>query len=304
MIEPTFQIKVEKETDTFGIFSLEPLQRGYGQTLGNALRRVLLSSLPGAAITRAKIAGTKHLFSTVKGVKEDMVELTLNIKKIRVAYSGEKPIKITLSKSGPGPITAGDFELPAEVKILNKSLILGNLADKTSHFKGDFWVESGYGYVPFEERPSDEIGIISLDAIFTPVQRVNYKVSATRVGRVTNYDKLTLEITTDGTISPKAALDYSARKLTAFFTQVYEPKVNSLEEPVAVKPATEEENLTVEELGLPTRIVNALLKVGIKNVADLKQIGSKKLSKVKNLGGKSLKIIEAALVEKGINFED
>ncbi len=305
MIDPTFQVKVEKESRDFGVFILEPLQRGYGQTLGNALRRVLLSSLPGAAITKAKISGTKHLFSTLKGLKEDIVEFTLNIKKIRLAYSGDKPVKISLSKTGPGPIVAGDFEVPAEVEIINKDLVLGNLSDSSSHFKGDFWVESGYGYVPFEERPSEEIGIIPLDAIFTPIKRVNYKVSATRVGRVTDFDKLTLEIITDGTIKPKDAFIFAAKKLTAFFTQVYNPKEVLVDEELPERQTDgQEESLTVEELGLPTRIVNALLKVGVKNVAELKQIGSKKLSKVKNLGGKSLKIIEAALVEKDIRMEE
>ena len=305
MIEPTFQLKTEKESANLGVYTIEPLYRGYGQTLGNGLRRVLLSSLPGAAITKVKINGVKHLFSTLKGLKEDIVEFTLNVKKVRVAYSGEKPIKITLSKKGPGPITAGDFETPSEVKILNKDLVLGNLSDSSTNFKGDFWVESGYGYVPFEEKPSEEIGVISLDAIFSPVFRVNYKVSATRVGRITNYDKLTLEIMTDGTVSPKDALIYSAKKLTAFFTQVFDPKQVVVEEDLSPKEVKdEEENLTVEELGLPTRIVNALLKSNIKNAADLKKTGAKKLSKVKNLGGKSLQFIEEALSEKDIKLNE
>lgn len=304
MIEPTFQVKTEKETETFGVFILEPLQQGYGQTLGNSLRRVLLSSLPGAAITKVKIAGVKHLFSTLKGLKEDIVEFTLNLKKVRIRYNGEKPIKLTLSKTGLGVITAADIETPAGAEILNKDLVIGNLADSSSHIKGEFWIESGYGYVPFEERESEEVGVIPMDAIFTPVKRVNYKVSSTRVGRMTNFDKLTLEIWTDGTISAKEALLAAAKNLTAFFTQVYTPKLG-VEEAVLTKSSkNEEEMLTVEELELPTRIVNALLKVGIKNVGELKEAGGRKLSKVKNLGGKSLKIIEAALVEKGIKLEE
>lgn len=305
MIEPAFQVKTEKETETFGVFILEPLRQGYGQTLGNSLRRVLLSSLPGAAITKVKISGVKHLFSTLKGLKEDIVEFTLNLKKIRVRYNGEKPIKLTLTKTGPGVITAADIETPASAEILNKDLVLGNLADSSSRFKGEFWVESGYGYVPFEERESEEVGIIPMDAIFTPIKRVNYKVSSTRVGRMTNFDKLTLEIWTDGTISAKEALFASAKNLTAFFTQVYTPKIRVEEEAVLTKGSkNEEEMLTVEELELPTRIVNALLKVGIKDVNELKEAGGRKLSKIKNLGGKSLKTIEAALIEKGIKLEE
>ncbi len=305
MITPTFQIKKEKETADFGVFILEPLQQGYGQTLGNALRRVLLSSLPGAAIIQAKISGVKHLFSTLKGLEEDIVEFTLQVKQVRIKYTGEKPVKISLDKTGPGEIKAADFELPAGVEIINKDLVLGTLADKTSRIKADFLVESGYGYVPSEERGEAEVGIIPLDAIFTPVQRVNYHVSATRVGRVTNYDKLTMEIWTDGSISPHTALMEAGKTLTAFFDQVINPKKLEAKEAVLEgKPLNDESTLTIEELELPTRIVNALLKVGIKNVTELQKAGRKKIAKIKNLGGKSLKIIEAAVVEKGIQLED
>jgi DNA-directed RNA polymerase subunit alpha len=304
MILPTFQIKIEKESTDFGVFTLEPLQQGYGQTLGTALRRVLLSSLPGAAIVQAKISGIKHIFSTLKGLEEDVVQLTLNLKKVRVKYSGDKPVKITLDKTGPGVMTAEDFEVPAGVEIINKDLVLGTLADKTSRLRGEFLVEAGYGYVPFENREGREIGVIPLDAIFTPVQRVNYHVSATRVGRVTNFDKLTMEVWTDGTITPKEALLEAARTLAAFFEQVINPKEVTEEMPAGERAMTEESSLSIEELELPTRIVNALLKVGIKNAADLQKAGRKKVSKIKNLGGKSLKIIEAALAEKGIILED
>jgi DNA-directed RNA polymerase subunit alpha len=304
MISPTFQIKIEKEDANLGVFTLEPLQQGYGQTLGTALRRVLLSSLPGAAIVQVKISGIKHIFSTLKGLEEDIVQLTLNLKKVRVKYSGDKSVKITLDKMGPGVVTAADFEVPAGVEIINKDLVLGTLADKTSRLRGEFLVEVGYGYVPFESREGGEIGVIPLDAIFTPVQRVNYHVSATRVGRVTNFDKLTIEVWTDGTIAPKEALLEAARTLAAFFEQVVNPKEVAEEMLAGERVMTEESSLSIEELELPTRIVNALLKVGIKNAADLQKAGRKKVSKIKNLGGKSLKIIEAALVEKGIILED
>ncbi len=305
MITPNFQVKTEKEGSEFGVFVIEPLQQSYGQTLGTALRRVLLSSLPGAAITQAKISGVKHLFSTLKGLKEDIIEFTLNVKKVRLSYSGDKPVKISLEKTGPGVITAGDFVTPSSVEIINKDLVLGNLADSSSRLRGDFWVEAGFGYIPFEEREPAEIGTIPLDATFTPVQRVNYQVSATRVGRVTNFDKLTLEIWTDGTISPKDALIEAAKVLTSFFSQVVNPKVEVGEkEEKVVGKKSEDLSLTVEELELPTRIVNALLKVGIKNVGDLKEAGGKKLSKIKNLGGKSLKIIEAALGTRKIQLDD
>lgn len=306
MITPSFQFKIEKETEDYGLFVFEPLEQGFGQTLGNSLRRVLLSSLPGAAIVQVKISGVKHLFSTLKGLKEDVVEFTLNLKKVRIAYKGDKPVKITLDKTGPGPVTAGDFEVPTGVEIINKDLVLGNLADKSSRLRGEFMVEPGYGYVPVEEKPEGgEIGVIPLDAIFSPVVRVNYHVGATRVGRVTNFDRLTLEVWTDGTIGPRQAVLESAKILTAFFDQVVNPREIEEEEEVGEEEvAGSEASLTVEELELPTRIVNALLKVGIKNVGDLQKAGKKKISKVKNLGGKSLKIIEAALADRGIEFED
>ena len=306
MIKPTFQLKIEKDLADFGVFTLEPLQPGYGNTVGNALRRVLLGSLPGAAIVQVKISGVKHLFSTLKGLKEDIVEFTFNLKKVRISYKGDKPVKITLDKLGPGLIKAGDFKTPPSVEIINKDLILGTLADKSSRIKGEFLVETGYGYVPLEEKePTGEIGIIPLDAIFSPIRRVNYHVGATRVGRVTNFDKLTLEIWTDGSISPKDALLEAAQTLTAFFDQIVNPKEVTKEEKIPAKEKVSEESLlTIEELELPTRIVNALLKVGLKTTGDLQKAGRKKIAKVKNLGGKSLKIIEASLVERDITLED
>jgi len=303
MIIPTFQIKTEKETPDFGVFVFEPLQQGYGQTVGNALRRVLLNSLPGSAIFQAKISGAKHLFSTVKGMKEDVVELILNLKKVRLSYAGDKPVKITLDKVGPGQVKAKDLKTPASVKIINKDLVLATLADKNSRLKAEFLVKSDYGYVPFEERETQELGVIPMDAIFTPVQRVNYHVGATRVGRMTNYDKLTLEVYTDGTISPKEAIVESAKILTSFFDQVVNPKVVK-EKAEEKEEVSEESLLTVEELELPTRIVNALLKSGFKTIGDLQKAGKKKISKIKNLGGKSLKVIEAALGNKGIVLQD
>jgi len=306
MIKPTFQLKIEKGLADFGVFTLEPLQPGYGNTVGNALRRVLLGSLPGAAIVQVKISGVKHLFSTLKGLKEDIVEFTFNLKKVRISYKGDKPVKITLDKLGPGLIKAGDFKTPPSVEIINKDLILGTLADKSSRIKGEFLVETGYGYVPSEEKePTGEIGVIPLDAIFSPIRRVNYHVGATRVGRVTNFDKLTLEIWTDGSISPKDALLEAAQTLTAFFDQIVNPKEVTKEEKIPAKEKVSEESLLIiEELELPTRIVNALLKVGLKTTGDLQKAGRKKIAKVKNLGGKSLKIIEASLVERDITLED
>jgi len=304
MINPIFTIKSEKETANFGIFVIEPLQQGYGQTLGNSLRRVLLSSLLGAAVTQIKISGVKHQFTSVPGLKEDVVELILNIKKIRVKYSGDKPQKMVVEKTGPGTVLAGDIELPPGVEIINKDLVLGSLADKKSRLKVEMVVETGYGYSPSEERSSTEIGVIPVDAVFSPVLRVNHHISATRVGRVINWDKLVLEIWTDGTISPQKALIESANTLLDFFHQVINPKE---EKAVVSKEETlpkEILEMSVEELELPTRIANSLSKGGMPTMADLIKAGKKKISKVKNLGAKSVKIVEAAIKEKGIELPE
>lgn len=301
MIIPNFTVVADKETADYGLYIIEPLRQGYGQTLGNALRRVLLNSLPGSAVTSVRIDGVKHLFSTVKGLKEDVVELSLNLKQIRFTVSGDKTATVSLNVAGPKEIKAKDLECPAGVKVANPDLVLGHLADKTSKLKLELTVDSGYGYVTVEEQEaSGEIGSIQLDAVFSPIQRVNYFVGATRVGRMTNFDKLTLEVWTDGTIAPRFALDSAATTLTSFFDQIIHPKI-SKDEAVA-KPVVKNENLslTVEELELPTRIVNSLIKAGIKDVSELLATGKKKLSTIKNLGGKSLKVVEAALADKGI----
>jgi len=304
MLEPMFQIKVEKQTETEGVFILEPLEQGYGQTLGNALRRVLLTSLPGAAVTFVKIAGVRHQFTTIPGLKEDVVELILNIKKLRLKYNGEKPVKIVLSATGPGEVKAESIETPANVEIVNKDLVLGTLADKKSKLEIEMTVECGLGYSPFEERKSEVLGVIPIDAIFSPILRVNYRVESTRVGRMTNFDKLILELTTDGTISPLEAVKEAAKILVAYFNQIIEPKEKRGGEEKKTEISPEALKLTLEEISLPVRIVNALEKAGYKTVADLISASRQEITKVKNLGAKSLKIVEAALKEKGISLPE
>lgn len=302
MSQPIFQIKTEKQTKNEGIFVLEPLEQGYGQTIGNTLRRVLLTSLPGAAVTFVKIGGVRHQFTTIPGLKEDVVELILNIKKLRIRYDGDKPIKISLSATGPGEVKAQDIKTPANVEIVNKDLVFGTLADKKSKLQVEMTVEKGFGYSPFEERKSETLGVIPVDAIFSPVLRVNYKVEATRVGRMTNFDKLILEVLTDGTISPLEAVKESTKIIISYFEQIVEPKKPKVEKKEKIRISPEVLKLMVEELSLPTRIVNALEKAGFRTVEDLISSSRNEIAKVKNLGAKSMKIIEAALSEKGVDF--
>jgi DNA-directed RNA polymerase subunit alpha len=303
MIEPTFSIKSEQENATFGRFIIEPLEQGFGHTLGNSLRRVLLSSLPGAAITQIKISGAKHKFSTLEGLSEDIIDLILNLKQVRFKYEGSKPVKLELEKSGPGEVKAGDIKTLANIQVTNKDLLLANLADKKSKIKVEMTVENGFGYQLAEANKENKLGLIPLDAAFSPVKRVNYQVEATRVGKKTDLDKLVLEITTDGTIKPKEALKSSAKILIAFFNQVVNPKKIEVKEKPESPIYGEAIKLTLEELDLPTRIVNALRKSGYGTVFDLLGIKPDDLARIKNLGEKSIKTVQAALAKKDVKWE-
>lgn len=298
--EPRFQIKKVKQTKDFGRFVIEPLQQGYGQTLGNSLRRVLLTSLSGAAATKMKVSGAKHKFSTLQGLKEDLIELTLNVKQLKVKYEGRKPVKLKLEAAGPGSVKAGKIKVPAGVEIINPDFVLANLADKKSKLKMEITVERGSGYLPAEAQEADKLGVILLDASFTPVRRVDYRIETTRVGREADWDRLILEIFTDGTIKPLEALKEAAKILTGFFQQVVSPKKVSPKEKKAAPALTEVMKLTVEEMDLPTRIANALRKGGYGTAADLAAASDASLMKVKNLGEKSIKIVKVALAKKGV----
>ncbi len=302
MSEPNFQIKTEVEEKGYGVFVMEPLEQGYGQTLGNSLRRVLLTSLPGCAITSVSIEGVKHQFSTLAGLKEDVTELMLNLKKVRLAIEDSESVSLTLSKKGPGMVTAGDIEVPAGATIVNPDLVLGTLADKKASLELTATAERGYGYVQAEEKHLDTVGVIPVDALFSPVVRVNYRVEATRVGRMTNLDRLVMEIWTDATIAPIDALKQAAKVLVSYFLQVYEPKAQGVQENVAVTPTISDEilKMRIEELDIPTRIVNAFANGGIETVGQLLGTPRTELMKIKNLGVKSLAIVEEKLREKGV----
>lgn len=307
MDHPTFQIKTEEESNSSGVYFIEPLPEGYGNTLGNSLRRVLLTSLPGAAITTVKMGGVKHQFTTLEGLGEDIVEFVLNLKKVRAKYRGDKPARLSISKKGPAEVTAGDIECPAGVEILNKDLVLAHLADNKAKLEAEMTIESGVGYSMADERKSDVIGLITIDALFSPVTRVNYKVEATRVGRMTNFDKLIMEISTDGTTSPMGALKEAAKILQSYYQQVVSPVVpaqSAAPSSSTTGSAGDQEvlKMTVDELDLPIRIANALRKAGIETVADLVSTPRAEIAKTKNLGEKSLKVIELSLKDKGIEL--
>lgn len=303
MVNPNFKFETVNEEKGYGKFVIEPLEQGYGHTLGNALRRVLLTSLPGAAVTKIRIDGIKHQFSSLEGLKEDIVEFILNVKKIRLQLHGTGPVELKIKAVGPGKVTAKDIEESADVEISNPDLYLGTLTDKNHKLNATLTVESGFGYSLAEEREKEGIGIIPIDALFSPVIRVNYKVEATRVGRATDLDKLNLEIWTDATVEPRATVKEAAKILVSYFMQVYEPKVHSEDvADVVVTPVISEEvlKMTIEELDLPTRITNSLRSGGIETVGQLLGTPRRELLKMKNLGAKSISLVEEKLREKGV----
>ncbi len=307
MNEPMFEIKEEESQKNYSKYVISPLEQGYGDTLGNALRRVLLTSLPGAAISTVRISGVKHQFSTLKGMKEDVVEFLLNLKKVRFSLEKspkgeEKPIKATLSVKSSGEVKAKDIKVPAEVKIANPEFVLAIL-NKGSKLEAEMEITTGVGYSPSEDREKGPIGQIPLDASYSPIVRVNYKVEETRVGRLTNYDKLILEVWTDGTTSAKEAIKTAAKILVSYFNQVVSPKkVVKEEKAEVVDTLGPVGKLSVEEIGLPTRVANALVKAGYETVEQLVNAKKEDLVKVRNLGEKSIKIISVALAEKGATF--
>ncbi len=307
MTQPTFKVKEEKLTEDYGEFIIEPLEPGYGHTLGNALRRVLLVSISGAAVTSIKISGVKHKFSTVPGLKENVIDFLLNIKGLNFRLLNSKTSSvIKLSVKGEKEITGKDLQLPEDVEIVNKDHYLGTISDKKAKLDMELTVEKGFGYSLAEERKISTLGVIPTDAIFTPVQRVNYEVSATRVGRQTNLDKLTLKIWTNGVIAPKDALEQAAKILASYFFQVYEPKITTQVD-VEVTPTGIPEavlKMTVDELDLPTRIYNSLRNGGIETIAEILEKPKKELASMRNMGGKSISVIEEKLKEKGVDLQN
>ncbi len=306
MNRPTFQVKEEKKENGYTQFVIEPLEPGFGHTLGVALRRVLLTNIEGAAVTSVKIDGVQHMFSTLTGLKEDIIELIFNIKTLRVKLpEGVSSAKLILEKTGPGDITGADVEGKDGAEIVDPKHYLGNLADKKAKISVEMTVEKGFGYSLAAEREITTVGVIPIDAIYTPVTKVNYKVEPTRVGGQTNYDKLILEVSTDGSVDAKEAVDTASSILVSYFKQVYSPDQEDSESVVASgesKVKQVGEDVTVDELDLPTRIYNSLKNAGMETVADILNTPRKELMAYRNLGAKSLSIIEEALDKKGIEF--
>lgn len=306
MTEPSFKIKEEKKRDNYSEFHIEPLEPGYGHTLSTALRRVLLTSIPGVAVTAVKISDVKHKFSTIPGLKENVVDFLLNIKGLNLRMAdGKQSATISLSVKGPKAITASDLELTDGIDVVNKDHYLGYLSDKKAKLDMELTVEKGLGYSLAEERKVSTLGVIPTDAIFTPVQRVNTSVEATRVGRQTNLDKLVLSVWTNGVVTPREAVDEAAKILSSYFFQIYEPKstMPATEAPMMRSTVSDDVlKLTIDELDLPTRIYNSLRNGGIETLGQLLETPRKELISMRNMGGKSIAIVEEKLKEKGISL--
>lgn len=293
----------------YGKFVIEPLERGYGTTLGNSLRRVLLSSLPGAAVTSFKMDGIAHEFSTIPGVLEDTTEMILNIKQIVIDYKGNERKTLHLLAQGPANVTAGDIETDAEVTILNPTLHLATL-DDDGKLDIEFTVERGRGYVNADQQPiktEEIVGLLPVDSIYTPVIKVNYTVEPARVGKRTDYDKLLLEIWTNGSISPSEAISLSARILMKYLELFTEIDDTYAEVPILVEKEEEKRDkvldMLIEEMELSVRASNGLKRASINTVNDLIGKTREEMSKIRNLGQKSLEEIERKLNELGFSFK-
>ena len=305
--KPRIECIDSQEDVSYGKYIVEPLERGYGTTLGNSLRRILLSSLPGTAATSIKIAGVQHEFSTVPGVKEDVTEIVLNVKKIIVKLHCQGTKTVYIDAAGECEVTAGDIKADGEVEILNPEQHICSLGPDAS-FNMEITLSHGRGYVPSDKNktPNMPIGTIAVDSIYTPVYKVNYTVENTRVGNMTDYDKLTLEVWTDSTISARDAVSLGAKILSdhlSLFT--------NLSETVASKPTMAEKaethrdkvlEMTIEELDLSVRSFNCLKRANINNVEDLISRTGEDMMKVRNMGRKSLEEVQNKLAMMGLSL--
>lgn len=283
-------------------FEVTPLQEGYGVTLGNALRRVLLSSLEGAAVTSIQINGVFHEFSTIENVKEDVTQIVLNVKKLRLRSFARHALTLKLVKRGAGPVTAADINESADVEIVNPELVLLTLDSDSGSIEMDLTVETGMGYRPAEHTEEMPIGVIPVDAIFSPVRRVNYQVEKTRVGQMTNFDKLSLEIETDGTTTAQAALSEAAEILVREFSRFAEigrPAAAGGAEEVPAAPSANLLDAPIEELDLPMRAYNSLKRNSITKIGQVLSLSDEEFLRMRNFGQKSLDELKERLALRG-----
>jgi DNA-directed RNA polymerase subunit alpha len=306
---PELNLEEEESDETFGRIVAEPLEAGFGVTIGNALRRTLLSALPGTAITAVRIDGVEHEFTTVPNMKEDIVEFLLNVKDIRIRSLTDRPGKMYLEASSQGPVTASQIEQTADYEIVNPELHLATLEGDKARLSVEFTVEHGRGYVPAGTSDGLAIGVIPVDAIFSPVRRVNYRVEHTRVGQVTNFDRLVLEVWTDGTISARDAVSHAAEVLAeqfAIFSRLGRPQPTMVGRGLGSGSALAPDryNTPIEDLNLSVRAYNCLKRSGLMTVGAVLEKNEEELLALRNFGRKSYDELRDKLISMGFLSED
>lgn len=306
--------KIIEETEFKGVYEIEGLYPGYGHTLGNSLRRVLLSSLPGAAISTVKISGVEHEFSTIEGVKEDVINILLNLKNVRLKIHADEPQILTLRAEKQGKLTAKDIKIPSQVEIVNKDASIATLTSKNSKFNAEMVAIKGVGYVPREMSVKDkvEIGTIVLDAIFTPIKRVNYEVENMRVGDRTDFNRLRISLQTDGTISPGEAFESAVNIMISQLKAISgwkEPAKEEVKEMPREKDAVlpkkdAPEKIKIEDLDFSPRVISALKEAGVKTAGGLIKKKEENLLKIDGLGKKALEEIKKSLANLGLALKE
>lgn len=310
------KLKIDSSSDTHAVFTVGPLPQGYGMTLGNGLRRVLLSSLPGAAITALKVEGASHEYATVPGVRDSVLDIILNLKLVTFKKHSKNPEKITLDFKGEGPVTAKEIKTSSDIEILNPDQIITHLDSKKAGLKMEILLEKGVGYIPVREREKTEANadMILIDALYTPVKKVRYDVKAARVGKMTNLDQLQIEIETDGTIKPEDALKFASNLLTSYFALFNQEEIliepdfitdtQSVVNAAAIKDEEEEEKkesyTPIEILNLSPRTLNSLINGGVGSVEQLLKCTEIHLSDFRGFGKKAMTEIRDVLAERGM----
>ena len=307
---PNIEVVEISEDKKYGKFVVEPLERGYGITLGNSLRRIMLSSLPGAAVSQVKIEGVDHEFSSIPGVKEDVTEIIMNIKSLSIKNSSEtnEPKTAYIEYEGEGVVRASDIQVDQDIEILNPDLVIATLSGKNTKLYMELTITRGRGYVSADKNKREDlpIGVIAIDSIYTPVERVNVTVQNTRVGQITDYDKLTLDVHTNGTLVPDEAVSLAAKVLSEHLSLFINLSENAKNAEVMVEKENDEKEkvleMSIDELELSVRSYNCLKRAGINTVEELTNKTSEDMMKVRNLGRKSLEEVLAKLKELGLQL--
>ncbi len=307
---PNIEVAEISEDKKYGRFVVEPLERGYGITLGNSLRRIMLSSLPGAAVSQVKIEGVLHEFSSIPGVKEDVTEIIMNIKSLAIRNNSDtnEPKTAYIEYEGEGIVRASDIQVDQDIEVLNPDLVIATLSGKDTKLYMELTITKGRGYVSSDRNKTEDlpIGVIAIDSIYTPVERVNVTVENTRVGQITDYDKLTLDVHTNGTLVPDEAVSLAAKVLSEHLSLFIDLSENAKTAEVMVEKEDDEKEkvleMSIDELELSVRSYNCLKRAGINTVEELTNKTSEDMMKVRNLGRKSLEEVLAKLKELGLQL--